>query len=65
LALYYYSNGRPAEEIAKKEHSTIFQARPGEDIKEEKSSEITVKTILKKLIPPILIDARNYLTNKK
>jgi Rps23 Pro-64 3,4-dihydroxylase Tpa1-like proline 4-hydroxylase len=65
LALYYYTNGRPAEEIAKKEHSTIFQARPGEDIKEEKSSEMTVKTILKKLIPPILIDARNYLTKKK
>jgi hypothetical protein len=39
LALYYYSNGRPAEEIAETAHSTIFQARPGEDIKEENPQE--------------------------
>ncbi|HEY9890548.1 MAG TPA: 2OG-Fe(II) oxygenase [Candidatus Sericytochromatia bacterium] len=64
LALYYYTNGRPAEEISEKEHSTIFQARPGEEIKEEKASGLTAKTLLKKLIPPILIDARNALKNK-
>jgi hypothetical protein len=64
LALYYYSNGRPAEEIAETSHSTIFQARPGEDIKEEKSSGMTVKDLLKQLIPPILINARNSLKNK-
>jgi Rps23 Pro-64 3,4-dihydroxylase Tpa1-like proline 4-hydroxylase len=64
LALYYYSNGRPAEEIAETAHSTIFQARPGEDIKEEKFSGMTVKDVLKQLIPPILINARNSLKNK-
>ena len=55
LALYYYTNGRPAEEISEKEHSTIFQARPGEEIQQEKSS-MTARTVLKKLIPPILLD---------
>lgn len=55
LALYYYTNGRPAEEISGKAHSTIFQARPGEDI-QEKHSKIEVKEIIKKLIPPLLLD---------
>ena len=34
LALYYYTNGRPAEEVRDNfaSHSTIFQARPGEYI---------------------------------
>jgi hypothetical protein len=27
LALYYYTNGRPAEEITGRKHSTLFQAR--------------------------------------
>jgi len=31
LALYYYTNGRPAEEISGRQHSTLFRARhPGE-----------------------------------
>lgn len=30
LALYYYSNGRPAEELVAPEHDTLFQNRPGE-----------------------------------
>jgi len=63
LALYYYSNGRPAEEIMGKEHSTLFQARPGEDIK-EKSSGMTVNDFLKKLVPPILIDMRDSLKKR-
>ncbi len=63
LALYYYTNGRPAEEISGKEHSTIFQARPGEDI-QEKTSGMTAKTILKKLIPPIIIEGLNNLKKK-
>jgi Rps23 Pro-64 3,4-dihydroxylase Tpa1-like proline 4-hydroxylase len=63
LALYYYTNGRPAEEISGKAHSTIFQARPGEEI-QEKPSPITVKEILKKLIPPLFIDVINSLKKK-
>lgn len=63
LALYYYTNGRPAEEISGKAHSTIFQARPGEEI-QEKSSGIDLKTIVKKLTPPIFIDAVKLLSKK-
>lgn len=44
LALYYYSNGRPAEEISGS-HSTLYQNRPGEK-KEEASF---VKSFLKKV----------------
>lgn len=61
LALYYYSNGRPVEETSNSSHSTIFQARPGEESMKETPAGITV---IKKLIPPILIDARNYLRNR-
>lgn len=64
LALYYYTNGRPAEEIAEVGHSTIFQSRPGEEIKEEQSSENSVKTLIKKFIPPIFIDVKNSLIKK-
>jgi len=64
LALYYYTNGRPDEETSNG-HSTVFQERPGEQLMQENSSAITGKTLLKKLIPPVLIDARNYLKNRK
>ena len=44
LALYYYSNGRPAWEISKG-HSTLYQKRPG-----EKQAEASfVKKFLKKV----------------
>ncbi len=55
LALYYYSNGRPSEEISDT-HSTIFQGRPGEKLKLPQESRMTVKTALKQLMPPILVD---------
>lgn len=65
LALYYYSNGRPAEELADGSgHSTIFLSRPGDNIVLDEPSEPKVKTVLKKLVPPILIDAKNALTKK-
>ncbi|PSO52890.1 MAG: proline hydroxylase [Cyanobacteria bacterium QH_8_48_120] len=59
LALYYYSNGRPAEEVFNT-HSTLFQGRPGEQLQQENYSEIDFKTIFKKLVPPIFVDAKNY-----
>jgi 2OG-Fe(II) oxygenase superfamily len=30
VALYYYTNGRPAEEITESDHSTLWRARPDE-----------------------------------
>jgi Rps23 Pro-64 3,4-dihydroxylase Tpa1-like proline 4-hydroxylase len=48
LALYYYSNGRPAEELAGNgDHTTIFQARPGEKFQEEDSLVSSLKTFVK------------------
>ena len=56
LALYFYSNGRPAEELTEA-HSTLFQSRPGEvmrrDVQELSS---TPKAIAKALLPPIIAD---------
>lgn len=46
LALYYYTNGRPTEEISKN-HSTLYQKRPGE--KAQKPSFL--KSLLNKISP--------------
>lgn len=58
LALYYYSNGRPPEEVSEA-HSTVFQSRPQEQL-----TSADRNGIVKKLIPPILIDAKNLLVKK-
>lgn len=50
LALYYYSNGRPASEVRGTPHSTIFRARPGETLNIQKPASAPLKTILKKII---------------
>jgi len=55
LALYYYSNGRPAEEIAP-DHTTLFQHRPGESFQVQKST----KDILRRWIPPALLDLMKH-----
>lgn len=54
IALYYYTNGRPAEEVAKP-HSTLYQERPG-----ARDRHVDAREVLKKLVPPILFDVRNY-----
>jgi Rps23 Pro-64 3,4-dihydroxylase Tpa1-like proline 4-hydroxylase len=62
LALYYYSNGRPLEEVSER-HSTIFKSTDQEDLNVNLPSSSTIKNIFKKLTPPILLDAKNYLSN--
>lgn len=47
LALYYYTNGRPAEEVTAS-HSTLYQKRPQESLGEDKT--ISAKRFFKKLI---------------
>ncbi len=54
LALYYYTNGRPANESSGV-HSTLFQARPGETWTPTRPRR-SWKLIAKKFIPPIIID---------
>lgn len=55
MATYYYSNGRPEEEISG-EHSTLFQTRPGQAPEKERIS-ISAKDVIKAITPPILISA--------
>ncbi len=50
LALYYYSKGRPASEVAAS-HTTIFKRRPGEAIPR------TLSEIGENLLPPMVLDA--------
>jgi hypothetical protein len=55
LALYYYSNGRPAEEISE-EHTTLFRHRPNENQRAKNPAARKAKRFAKKLVPPIVID---------
>ncbi|MGK7941865.1 MAG: 2OG-Fe(II) oxygenase [Crocosphaera sp.] len=64
LALYYYSNGRPAEEVSGV-HSTLFRERSEENfLHQQQSLSSKAKEIGKKLIPPIFIDAYNMVARK-
>jgi hypothetical protein len=51
LALYYFSNGRPAEEIMG-EHSTVFHARTQEEFRLTFNQRL--RSLAKELLPPIL-----------
>lgn len=53
VAMYYYSNGRPAEEIdAQADHSTLFVERPGEVFKAEKTLTVGhLKRAIKESLP--------------
>jgi hypothetical protein len=68
LALYYFSNGRPEEEDHV-EHGTMFVPRPNESFKVRVGGALTrpqrVKGLIKRLLPPILIDLKSYLKPKR
>lgn len=51
LALYYFTNGRPAEEVSG-EHSTLFRSRYDDEFKP--SSGKRLRKLAKDLLPPIL-----------
>jgi Rps23 Pro-64 3,4-dihydroxylase Tpa1-like proline 4-hydroxylase len=51
LALYYYSNGRPANEITS-DHTTLFRKRPGESYKIGR----TWKDVVRRWTPPAITD---------
>lgn len=63
LALYYYSNGRPAEEISAA-HATLYQTRPQEFWTK---GNFSWKSLLRKMTPPLLLEFIRYLKslNKK
>jgi Rps23 Pro-64 3,4-dihydroxylase Tpa1-like proline 4-hydroxylase len=54
IALYYYSNGRPAAEVSPS-HLTLFKARPGEVMR--RSSGGDVRNWARQLVPPIVLEA--------
>ncbi len=68
IALYYFSNGRP-EEPEHIEHGTMFVPRPGESFKIRVGGAPTraqqVKKIIKRFLPPVLLDVRDYLKPKR
>jgi hypothetical protein len=51
LALYYFSNGRPAEEVSG-DHSTIFRARHEGEF--ELTTGQRLRRIARDLLPPII-----------
>jgi len=51
LALYYFSNGRPSEEVSG-EHSTIFRARHESDFRPTGSQRL--RNLVRDLLPPIV-----------
>jgi Rps23 Pro-64 3,4-dihydroxylase Tpa1-like proline 4-hydroxylase len=62
LALYYYSIGRPAEEVSA-EHGTLVRSRPGEII-DGLNGGSTPRAILRRFVPPIVSDLRGYFRKK-
>jgi hypothetical protein len=69
IALYYYSKDRPAEQ-SNGAHNTLFQARPGEDLPEpapvpRKSTSERVKNGVRMLVPPIVLEARRRLRERR
>ncbi|MGZ3871971.1 MAG: 2OG-Fe(II) oxygenase [Mucilaginibacter sp.] len=54
LALYYYSNGRPKNEISDRTHGTVFVNRAGlaNDVVRE---PLTLKDVVRDIVPPIIL----------
>ncbi len=61
IALYYYTNGRPAEEKSTP-HGTLYQARPGEKAAAGRASGLL--RLVKSLTPPLVYDAAKALRSK-
>jgi Rps23 Pro-64 3,4-dihydroxylase Tpa1-like proline 4-hydroxylase len=57
IATYYYSNGRPEEEVSES-HSTLFQHRPGA----EEPKQSAIKSTLRAVTPPIILDTIKRLS---
>ena len=62
LALYYYTNGRPEEQIHEglEEHGTIFKLEPGQKVRNAKLTH-KLKDIASLFVPPIVFKMRDVL----
>lgn len=63
IALYYYTNGRPEEEIKSglEDHSTLFKLRPGQELKKK---SLSAKETIALFIPPIVFKIRDAIFSK-
>ena len=63
IALYYYTNGRPEEEIntGLEDHSTLFKVKPGQELKKKSSGHKTLE-LVNLFIPPIIHKLRRSIT---
>jgi len=59
MALYYYSNGRPADEVSR-DHSTLFRDRPAEQIATKRS----LREKAERWLPPAMFEAAQMWRNK-
>ena len=59
LAYYYFSTGRPQSETSSGVHGTIFKERKGEFFE-----KINFKSILRDIIPPIVVKAAKRVLKK-
>lgn len=62
IALYYYSNGRPAHELKASAHTTVFRRRPGELL------PWTLSELGENLLPPIvteLVRRKGFLKGRR
>lgn len=66
VALYYYSNGRPKEELRPSHwnQSTLFKERPGEDFLQD-SRPSKAKTILRSITPPLIFSLAKRLRPRR
>jgi Rps23 Pro-64 3,4-dihydroxylase Tpa1-like proline 4-hydroxylase len=64
IATYYYTNGRPEEELGQG-HSTLFQTSPVDTARARPRRFKTLKRITHALLPPILFDALHYLRSPR
>jgi hypothetical protein len=51
LAFYYYTNGRPNNEVSNP-HATVFKHRPGEERAMDRG-----RSLMRRLLPPILLES--------
>ena len=62
LALYYYTNGRPEEEInvGLEDHATLFKLKPGQTLRKAQRAQ-KLKDAVALFVPPIVFRVRDAL----
>lgn len=69
MALYYYTNGRPAHEVNEglEDHNTLFKSRKGDTVDAEMvafNKKERFKNLVKDFVPPILVKGAKSLSGR-